>query len=124
MDFGSIFFNWVLVFFLVFLNGLFVAAEFAMVKVRSSRIETLLHEGHPQAKYAKELVSNLDSYLSACQLGITLASLGLGWVGEPAIVQMLQPLFIKFNLPMALIHTVSFIIAFQLLPLFTLYWVN
>ena len=94
MDFGSIFLNWTLVFFLVFLNGLFVAAEFAMVKVRGSRIETLLQEGHPQAKYAKELVSNLDSYLSACQLGITLASLGLGWVGEPAIVQMLQPLFI------------------------------
>ena len=115
MDFGSIFLNWILVFFLVFLNGLFVAAEFAMVKVRSSRIETLLQEGHPQAKYAKELVSNLDSYLSACQLGITLASLGLGWVGEPAIVQMLQPLFIKFDLPMALIHTVSFIIAFSII---------
>lgn len=115
MDISSVLFNWVIVFFLVFLNGFFVAAEFAMVKVRSSRIETLLLEGHPQAKYAKRLIDNLDSYLSACQLGITLASLGLGWVGEPAIAQMLEPLFLSFHMPLALIHTISFIIAFSII---------
>jgi CBS domain containing-hemolysin-like protein len=59
--------------FLVLLNGFFVAAEFAMVKVRSTRIETLLQEGNTRAKYAKRMVEHLDTYLSACQLGITLA---------------------------------------------------
>lgn len=115
MDIGSILFNWAIVFFLVFLNGFFVAAEFAMVKVRGSKIETLLQEGHPQAKYAKELVEHLDAYLSACQLGITLASLGLGWVGEPAIARMLEPLFIQLELPLTLVHTISFIIAFSII---------
>lgn len=78
-------FNLIIVFALVLLNGFFVSAEFAMVKVRGSRIETLVETGNKKAVYAANMIHNLDAYLSACQLGITLASLGLGWIGEPAI---------------------------------------
>ena len=69
------------------MNGFFVAAEFAMVKVRGTRIDTLAQEGNKRAKFATNLTNNLDAYLSACQLGITLASLGLGWIGEPAVAR-------------------------------------
>ncbi len=78
---------------LVFLNGFFVAAEFALVKVRGSQLEALSAEGNMGAGVARQVMANLDAYLSACQLGITLASLGLGWVGEPFLARMLQPLF-------------------------------
>ncbi len=71
--------------FFVFLNGFFVAAEFALVKVRHSRIQKLVEEGSRRAKVADHLLSYLDRYLSACQLGITLASLALGALGEPAV---------------------------------------
>src|ERR1700741_4210340 len=78
---------------LVAANGFFVAAEFALVGVRSSRIETLVAQGSRSAKRLVQLLQNLNAYLSACQLGITLASLALGWVGEPAIARLLeQPL--------------------------------
>ncbi len=99
--------------FLVVLNGFFVAAEFAMVKVRSTRIDTLLQEGNTRAKYAKRLVDNLDAYLSACQLGITLASLGLGWIGEPAIARLIEPILADFGLSESMIHTIAFAIAFS-----------
>ncbi len=88
-----------IVLLLVFINGFFVAAEFAMVKVRKSRIDTLIKEGNTAAKYTNKVVNNLNNYLSACQLGITLASLGLGWIGEPTISDMITPLFSHFNVP-------------------------
>ena len=75
---------------LVAANGFFVAAEFALVGVRSSRIETLANQGSRTAKRLMQLLQNLNAYLSACQLGITLASLGLGWIGEPAIARLLE----------------------------------
>jgi CBS domain containing-hemolysin-like protein len=75
---------------LVAANGFFVAAEFALVGVRSSRIETLANQGSRTAKRLMQLLQNLNAYLSACQLGITLASLGLGWIGEPAIAEVLK----------------------------------
>jgi CBS domain containing-hemolysin-like protein len=75
--------------FFVFLNGFFVAAEFALVKVRRSRIQKLVEEGRRRAKVADHLLSHLDRYLSACQLGITLASLALGALGEPAVARLL-----------------------------------
>ena len=80
-----------LVIFLIFMNGFFVAAEFCCVKIRPSRLETLIAEGVSRAKYAKQLTDHLDSSLSVTQLGITLASLGLGWVGEPAIAVLILP---------------------------------
>jgi len=102
-----------LVVFLVFMNGFFVAAEFAMVKVRGSRIDTLVQEGHKRAKLAENLTNNLDAYLSACQLGITLASLGLGWIGEPAVADLLEPVLHAAGIENeGLLHTISFAIAF------------
>jgi CBS domain containing-hemolysin-like protein len=75
---------------LVAANGFFVAAEFALVGVRASRIETLANQGSRTAKQLMQLLQNLSAYLSACQLGITLASLALGWIGEPAIARLLE----------------------------------
>lgn len=110
-----IFINVLIVFFLVFLNGFFVATEFAMVKVRKSRIETLILQGNKRAKNTLIIVKDLNSYLSACQLGITLASLGLGWVGEPAILRLLMPIFNLLHLPPSLTHSISFVIAFSII---------
>lgn len=107
--------NIFLVMLLVLLNSIFVAAEFAMVKVRSTRIETLLQEGNTRARFAKKMVNHLDAYLSACQLGITLASLGLGWVGEPAVAAMIKPALTNWGFPAPVIHTVSFVIAFSII---------
>lgn len=115
MSIGTALWNLFLVFFLVFLNGFFVAAEFAMVKVRSSQIDTFIQQGHEKAKYAKRLVDHLDSYLSACQLGITLSSLGLGWIGEPAIAQMIGPPLAQIGLAPSFVSTLSFVIAFSLI---------
>ncbi|MBO8170330.1 MAG: HlyC/CorC family transporter [Bacillaceae bacterium] len=107
--------NIILVLFLVFLNGFFVAAEFAMVKVRETRVTQLAEEGNRKAAVARRIVHNLDAYLSACQLGITLASLGLGWVGEPAIAELITPLLARFDIPEAGIHTIAFVIAFSII---------
>jgi len=105
------------VFGLVLVNSFFVAAEFALVKVRSTRLQQLAAEGHLRARYAQRVVSKLDAYLSATQLGITLASLGLGWLGEPAVASLLRPLFALTGLPGSIIHTVAFAIAFALITL-------
>jgi len=80
-------------FLLVAGNAFFVAAEFAIVKVRVTRIEEMARSGLPGSRVAREVVGRLDEYLSACQLGITLVSLGLGWVGERAFAGLYQPLF-------------------------------
>src|SRR5512136_614240 len=77
---------------LVLLNGFFVLAEFAIVKVRDTQLDTLIARGHRRARTARRLLAHLDRYLSAAQLGITMASLGLGWVGEPVFVALLRPL--------------------------------
>lgn len=99
---------------LVAANGFFVAAEFALVSVRSSRIETLAATGSRSAKRLLELLKNLNAYLSACQLGITLASLALGWIGEPAIARLLEgPLAGRLSDWWR--HTVSFLIAFSII---------
>lgn len=102
----------VLIVLLVFLNGFFVSIEFAMVKVRGTRIDALAQEGNKRAKLASRLTGNLDAYLSACQLGITLASLGLGWIGEPTIANLLQPAFEGLGITESWIHPLSFIIGF------------
>src|SRR5438477_4853483 len=76
---------------LVLTNGLFVAAEFAIVTVRKTRVDQLIAEGHRSARAVRRAVTDPDSYIAATQLGITMASIGLGWVGEPALAEMLQP---------------------------------
>ena len=83
----------VLLVLLVVLNGLFVAAEFALVRARRSRLETLAQEGASGAESAMRELGRLDEYLSACQVGITMASIGIGFLGEPALAQLLEPAF-------------------------------
>jgi CBS domain containing-hemolysin-like protein len=78
---------------LVALNGFFVAAEFALVKIRGTQLQPLVDEGQRRAKVAHYILNNLDAFLSACQLGITLASLALGWIGEPIFEMLLEPVF-------------------------------
>lgn len=102
---------------LVLANAFFVAAEFALVKVRHTRLEVLAKKGHPIARLAKKMVEQLDPYLSATQLGITLASLGLGWVGEPAFAKMLNALFsnLTSHFSPATIHSIAFTMAFMII---------
>jgi magnesium and cobalt exporter, CNNM family len=98
---------------LVVLNGFFVACEFAVVKVRSSQLDALAEEGEVRATFAKHVRAHLDAYLSATQLGVTLASLALGWIGELFLVQMLQPFFAIFNIHShAVVSSVSIALAF------------
>jgi CBS domain containing-hemolysin-like protein len=87
----------VLAFLFVLANGFFVAAEFAIVKVRSTQLTELADQGSARAKMARKLTRHLDAYLSATQLGITLASLALGWIGEPAFHHIIEPLFARFG---------------------------
>ena len=104
-----------LVAFLIFMNGFFVAAEFCCVKIRTSRLETLIAEGSSRAGYAKQLTEHLDYSLSVTQFGITLASLGLGWVGEPAIATLILPVTHVFGLPDEVGHTIALAIAFTII---------
>lgn len=116
MDTVPIVLNLLLVIFLVFLNGFFVAAEFSLVKVRQTRLTQLVNDGNTRAKYAQKVTHQLDTYLSACQVGITLSSLGLGWVGEPAIAHMIvEPLLGASGLPEYLISAISIGIAFAII---------
>jgi len=90
---GIIFLKLLAVVFLVLLNGFFVASEFAIVKVRATQLDALAAPSNGRARLARHVTSHLDSYLSATQLGITLASLGLGWLGEPFLAEMIEPFF-------------------------------
>lgn len=112
-----------LVIFLVLANGFFVASEFALVAVRKSRIEALVAEGSKPAERVLALLNNLNAYISATQLGITLASLGLGWIGEPAVASLLDPVLVyvaeitgaTFLASGAVLHAISFAIAFSII---------
>lgn len=115
MDIVPILFQLLLVFFLIVMNGFFVAAEFACVKIRPSRLETLIQEGSRQAKYAKKLTDHLDASLSVTQLGITLASLGLGWVGEPAVATLILPITHAIGLDDVIGHTIALALAFSII---------
>ncbi len=102
---------------LVLMNGFFVAAEFALVKVRSSQLEVKAAEGEKSATLTLSMIKNLDSYLSACQLGITLASLALGWIGEKVVAALIIDLLSQtsFQLSASIIHDISLVIAFILI---------
>ncbi|OOC61097.1 hemolysin family protein [Paenibacillus ihbetae] len=106
-----------LVLFLVLLNGFFVSAEIALVKVKSSRIDALAEEGHRNARYAQKILRNLDGYISACQFGITLVSIGLGWIGERTISSLISPWFTGIGWSDTAIHAVSLVIAFVLIAI-------
>ena len=109
-----------LTFLLVLLNGFFVAAEFALVKVRASQLDILVQKGSSRAKVARTLLEKLDAYLSATQLGITLASLALGAIGEETISHIVINLFQKYDLgvSMVTVHSISLPIALTLLTFF------
>ena len=104
--------NLFLIAILIALTAFFVATEFAIVKVRSSRIDQLIAEGKKGAIAAKKVITHLDEYLSACQLGITVTALGLGWLGEPTFRKILLPIFDYFPLTESMISILSFVIAF------------
>ncbi|WP_042352591.1 hemolysin family protein [Bacillus massiliigorillae] len=104
--------NLTLVAILIALTGFFVATEFAMVKVRMTRINQLIEEGKPGAIAAKKVVTHLDEYLSACQLGITITALGLGALAEPTVERLLHPVFDSMNLDPTWSSVLSYIIAF------------
>lgn len=111
---GTIVINLLIVLVLVLLNAFFVAAEFALVKVRQTRLTQLVNEGNARARHALKVNRKLDAYLSATQLGITLASLGLGWVGEPAISELIvEPLLHTIGVTdKVVISTLSVVIGF------------
>ncbi|CDE58944.1 putative uncharacterized protein [Fusobacterium sp. CAG:439] len=117
---GNTIFNLFVIAFLLFSNGFFVASEFAMVKVRKTRIEQLVNEGNFNAKIALEALKDLDKFIAAVQLGVTISSIGLGWVGEGTLAHIIEPVFaflpgISRNIAT---HTMSVSIAFALITFF------
>jgi len=113
---GVILVKLAVILFLVALNGFFVAAEFAIVKVRGSQLDALVESGEKRATFARHVTVHLDAYLSATQLGITLSSLALGWVGEPFLARMVEPIFVRFGVTSdTVIHAFSFTIAFAII---------
>jgi CBS domain containing-hemolysin-like protein len=100
--------------FLVALNGFFVASEFAFVRVRSTSVEQLAEEGRAGSAALEDVMTHLDDYLAATQLGITIASLGLGWIGEPAVAALIEPV-LEPVLPASLIHLVAFALGFSVI---------
>lgn len=117
---GNIYLNLFVIAFLLFSNGFFVASEFAMVKVRKTRIEQLVNEGNFNAKIVMEALKDLDKFIAAVQLGVTISSIGLGWVGEGTLARIIEPMFVF--LPgiskTVATHTLSASIAFALITFF------
>jgi CBS domain containing-hemolysin-like protein len=103
---------------LVFANGFFVAAEFALVTVRKTRVDQLIAEGHRRARTVRRALTDPESYIAATQLGITMASLALGWIGEPALAHLIEPIFARFLPPEGAAitsHTLAIAIAFAII---------
>ncbi len=98
--------------FLVFMNGVFVAAEFSLVKVRATRVEQLVQEGRAGADSVKQATQSLDTYLAITQLGITFASLSLGWIGEPAVATLLEPLLALAGFSESAVHPIALVVGF------------
>lgn len=114
IDISEILINWVIIAILLLLNGYFVAAEFAFVKVRKTRMEELNEEGNFDAKLALETLKDLDEFIAAVQVGVTVASIGIGWVGEPTIAKMLVPVLdmLPQGAQAVAAHTISTVIVF------------
>ncbi|MGB5336689.1 MAG: hemolysin family protein [Woeseiaceae bacterium] len=109
---SSLTYSLIAVFVLLAANAFFVAAEFALVKIRGYQLDQAVHQQRRAALLSARMHNKLDAYLAACQLGITMASLGLGWVGEPAVAALLEPLLSKVGITGPALHTISFIVGF------------
>jgi CBS domain containing-hemolysin-like protein len=107
--------NLVFIAILIALTAFFVASEFAIVKIRSSRIDQLLEEGNQRAISTKKIITNLDEYLSACQLGITVTALALGWIGAETFASLLSPFMALLSLPDTVSKTLTIILSFMLI---------
>lgn len=117
----EIFFRLLIVVLLILLNGYFVASEFALVAVRKTRIDELVKKGNGSAKQVQKAIEQIDTYISSTQLGITFASLALGWIGEPFLAHLLEPIlgnFLPENLSFLTAHALSVAIAFSLITFF------
>lgn len=104
----------ILVVFFLLMNAFFVVAEFALVRVRKSQLQIAEEEGKSGAKAALRVANNVNAYLSACQLGITLASLALGWLGEPAVSQLIRPLLALMHVPESAVSAIAVAVGFAL----------
>ncbi len=100
---------------LVLANGFFVATEFALVSVRRTRVQQLAAEGNRRAQGVLARLNHLDTYIAATQLGITIASIGLGWIGEPAVAHLIEPILAPFNIGSTALHTIAFAIGFSVI---------
>lgn len=118
MDTDSSILMLVLAFVFIFMNAFFVLSEFSIVKIRKSRLEELIKDKIPNAKLAFKISNSLDTYLSATQLGITISSLALGWIGEPAVARLIELPLKAFGVGGVAIHTIAFIVSFALVTLF------
>lgn len=118
MDVSDIFINIFIILFLLFVNGFFVAAEFSLVKVRKTRLEQLVNDGNNQAKAALRLADNVNKMLAAAQLGVTIASIGLGWVAEATMVQLVTPIIKYIPMGHITVHAVAIPVSFILVTYF------
>lgn len=107
--------NLALVVILIIATAFFVATEFSIIRVRPSRVNQLVHEGKKNALAVQKVTNNIDGYLSACQLGITITALGLGWLGKPTVEVILYPVFSYLGLTSNIGDLISFIIAFSII---------
>lgn len=117
MDTDHSVFMLLLAFVLIFLNAFFVLSEFALVKVRRSKLEEMVKDKVSNAKLALKMTNSIDTYLSACQIGITLASLALGWIGEPAVARLLKEPLSAYGFSTTAVHTISVVIAFSVITI-------
>lgn len=104
--------NLLLAVFLLAANAFYVAAEFALVKSRGFRINAMADQNRFGARLLQKMMGNIEAYLACCQLGITMASLGLGWIGEPTVSILLKPVLIPFGMPESALHFTSFLLGF------------
>ena len=120
MNPSDTFINLFIIIFLLFINGFFVAAEFSLVRIRKTRLEQLVEEGSRAAKKAMKLTSNMNKMLAAAQLGVTIASIALGWVAEATIVQLISPVikFIPFLNGQYAVHAIAVPVSFILVTYF------
>lgn len=117
-DPGPLLIQLVIALLLVLLNGFFIATEFALMNVRERRLDTLASQGKVSARIAIKITKKLEAYVSTCRIGITMTSIGLGWLAGPAIVSMIEPLLINFNMHDRLVTLLGYAIAFAIIAIF------